>query len=85
MRVLLDENLPHQLRSILLGGIEAVTVSYLGWKGIENGELLRIAADELNEIREWHITNLLKLKEIFQPEIERALETLNSEQSDNPI
>ena len=33
---------------------------------------------ELEEIREWHITNLLKLKEVFQPEIEQALETLNS-------
>ena len=33
--------------------------------------------DELKEIREWHITNLLKLKEVFQPEIEHALETLN--------
>ncbi len=40
--------------------------------------------EELEEIREWHITNLLKLKEVFQPEIESALETLNSgEQEDS--
>lgn len=40
--------------------------------------------EELKEIRDWHITNLLKLKEVFQPEIERALETLNSnEQKDS--
>lgn len=40
--------------------------------------------EELEEIREWHITNLLKLKEVFQPEIVRALETLNSnEQKDS--
>ena len=32
--------------------------------------------DELEEIREWHIKNLLKLKEVFQPEIEKVLETL---------
>jgi len=32
----------------------------------------------LEEIREWHIENLLKLKEIFQPEIEQVLEILNS-------
>lgn len=31
---------------------------------------------ELKDIREWHITNLLKLKEVFQPEIEQALKTL---------
>ena len=48
MRVLLDENLPHQLRSIFLDDIEVVTVSYRGWKGKENGELLRIAADEFD-------------------------------------
>ena len=31
---------------------------------------------ELEEIREWHIENLLKLKEVFAPEIERALEEI---------
>lgn len=31
---------------------------------------------ELEEIRKWHITNLLKFKEVFHPEIETALETL---------
>ncbi len=31
---------------------------------------------ELEEIREWHTKNLLKLKEVFLPEIEQALETL---------
>ena len=31
---------------------------------------------ELEEIREWHIRNLLKLKEVFQPEIEQVLEAL---------
>ena len=37
---------------------------------------------ELEEIRKWHIENLLKLKEVFQPEIEKALETLNSNEKE---
>ena len=44
MRVLLDENLPHDLISEL-GGHEVVTVQGLGWAGLKNGELLRVAAD----------------------------------------
>lgn len=44
MKVLLDENLPQDVRH-LLPGHEAFTVGYLGWKGIENGELLRKAAE----------------------------------------
>ena len=32
--------------------------------------------NELDEIREWHIENLLKLKDVFTPEIERALEEI---------
>ena len=31
---------------------------------------------ELEEIRKWHIKNLLKLKDVFQPEIEQAVRTL---------
>jgi len=42
--VLLDEDLPHDLRHELVGH-EAVTVAYMGWGGIENGELLALAAD----------------------------------------
>lgn len=48
MRVLLDESLPHQLRGFFVDEIEVVTVSYRGWKGKENGELLRVAADEFD-------------------------------------
>ncbi len=42
MKLLLDENLPHQLRG-MLAGHDCFTVAYLGWSGIENGELLRLA------------------------------------------
>ncbi|MDP2320212.1 MAG: DUF5615 family PIN-like protein [Acidobacteriota bacterium] len=43
MRVLLDENLPHDLIATLAGH-EVVTVQGLGWAGALNGELLQRAA-----------------------------------------
>jgi hypothetical protein len=45
VRVLLDEHLPHRLRTLLVPDIEAVTVGYLGWSGVRNGELLRAAQE----------------------------------------
>jgi predicted nuclease of predicted toxin-antitoxin system len=47
VKVLLDENLDPALRK-LLGNHEVVTVAYMGWAGLKNGELLRTAED--NEI-----------------------------------
>ena len=44
MKVLLDENLDHALRK-LLGPHEVVTVSYMGWAGMQNGALLRAAEE----------------------------------------
>jgi predicted nuclease of predicted toxin-antitoxin system len=44
VKILLDENLPHQLR-LELPGHDVFTTSFLGG-GIENGELLRRAATE---------------------------------------
>lgn len=43
MRVLLDENLPHDLIAAL-SGHDVSTVQSRGWAGVENGELLRRAA-----------------------------------------
>jgi hypothetical protein len=43
MKVLLDENLPHALRGLLLGH-DAYTVAYLGWSATKNGALLQRAA-----------------------------------------
>jgi predicted nuclease of predicted toxin-antitoxin system len=40
VRVLLDENLPHELVG-QLPGHEVFTVQGLGWSGVRNGELLR--------------------------------------------
>ncbi len=44
MKLLLDENIPHDFRHFLPGH-EVVTVAYLGWSGVSNGALLRRAAD----------------------------------------
>jgi len=45
MKLLLDENLPHQLRHELPGH-DCYTVAFMGWAGVENGDLLsRAAAD----------------------------------------
>ncbi|HEX8341528.1 MAG TPA: DUF5615 family PIN-like protein [Tepidisphaeraceae bacterium] len=43
MKLLLDENLPHQLRQELPGH-DAYTVAFMGWAGVENGALLTLAA-----------------------------------------
>jgi hypothetical protein len=43
VKLLLDENLPHQMR-LELPGHDVFTAAYMGWAGIENGELLRQAA-----------------------------------------
>ncbi len=42
MRVLLDENLPHRLREHITGHI-VETVSFNGWSGLKNGDLLKVA------------------------------------------
>ncbi len=44
MRVLLDENIPHGLRN-LMPEHEVVTVTYLNWTGMKNGQLLKAAED----------------------------------------
>ena len=45
MKILLDENLPHDLRHELPGH-DVFTVAYMGWSGVENGALLKAAADD---------------------------------------
>ena len=44
MKVLLDENLPHDLRALLMPMHDVYTVAYLGWSALENGALLSQAA-----------------------------------------
>jgi predicted nuclease of predicted toxin-antitoxin system len=44
VKVLLDEHLDHALRK-LLKGHDVVTVSFMGWAGLKNGELLQAAED----------------------------------------
>ncbi len=43
MKLLLDENLPHQMR-LEIQGHELFTVAYMGWSGVQNGALLALAA-----------------------------------------
>ena len=45
MKVLLDENLPHQLRHELAGH-DARMVSFMKWTGVRNGTLLARAAGD---------------------------------------
>jgi hypothetical protein len=41
-KVLFDENIPHDLRRVL-SSLDPVTVQYLGWAGLKDGELLNAA------------------------------------------
>lgn len=43
MKLLLDECMPIDFR-LLLTGHDAITVAYMGWKGVKNGKLLALAA-----------------------------------------
>jgi predicted nuclease of predicted toxin-antitoxin system len=43
VKILLDENLPHRLRPLLIGH-DVFTVAFMKWNGVENGELLTLAA-----------------------------------------
>jgi hypothetical protein len=45
VKVLLDENLDHALRS-LLAPHEVVTVAFMGWAGLKNGDLLQTAEEQ---------------------------------------
>lgn len=47
MRILLDESLPRRLSRELLGHT-VTTVAQSGWTGLENGELLRVAAEKFD-------------------------------------
>ena len=49
MRVLLDENLAHRLWKNL-GTHEVFTVSFKGWAGLKNGDLLRTAESDGIEV-----------------------------------
>ena len=47
MRVLLDENRPHDLTERLVG-LDVMTVQGVGWAGVKNGELLRRASGQVD-------------------------------------
>jgi predicted nuclease of predicted toxin-antitoxin system len=45
MKILLDEDLPVQLR-LVLSQYDVFTIQWMGWKGKENGELLQLMEQE---------------------------------------
>lgn len=45
MKLLLDENLPYALRTLLMPTHDVFPVTHLGWSGLENGDLLAKAAE----------------------------------------
>ena len=47
MRLLLDESVPMQLRSLLVGH-DVSTVRHMRWSGKSNGELLALVRDEFD-------------------------------------
>jgi len=49
MKVLLDENLDHRLRSHL-GSHEVFVASYMGWDGLKNGKLIQAAEEDGFEV-----------------------------------
>jgi predicted nuclease of predicted toxin-antitoxin system len=50
MRVLLDENMHHQLRHDFGDEFEVETVQYRGWDSIRNGDLLELAEASFDAI-----------------------------------
>jgi hypothetical protein len=44
VKLLLDENLPFELRPLLMPIHDVFTVAFMGWKGVANGRLLATAA-----------------------------------------
>jgi hypothetical protein len=43
MKLLLDENLPHKLRELLVPH-DVFTTAFMGWAGMRNGDLLALTA-----------------------------------------
>jgi predicted nuclease of predicted toxin-antitoxin system len=49
LRVLLDENMPRKLTRLFdAGDVEVQTIAQRGWRGKQNGELLRAAQNEFD-------------------------------------
>ncbi len=49
MKVLLDEDLPHNLRPLLIQH-DVFTTQHLGWAGVKNGALLNLATENGFEV-----------------------------------
>lgn len=84
-----DQDKNKNLFDSLKGREEEITNNFgcpLEWERLDEKRASRIAVyrdgvieapdSELEEIRKWHIDNLLKIKKVFSPEIKRALQNL---------
>ena len=72
MRILLDENLPQQLKD-LLPGYDVYSVTDMGWKGLQNGDLLKKLQESKREDRKDRRADediLRKLKQLEEKNIE---------------
>lgn len=47
MKILLDECVPWKVRSVLIGH-RVFTVHMMGWTGVKNGELIRLADEQFD-------------------------------------
>jgi len=47
MKILIDENLPRYLKKVL-AGYDVKTVQEMGWSGVKNGDLLKLAEPDFN-------------------------------------
>lgn len=85
-RVLLDENLPVQLR-LWLTGVKAVTVEHMGWKGLRNGKLLRAATGRFDVLvtsdrllvhqqRGWRALGVVVVTSNLKPALQRAADRI---------
>lgn len=70
-RILLDESVPRRL-GFALEGHFVRTVQFMGWSGVKNGQLLRLAADHF----EVFITADQNLRYQQHPELPLAVVTL---------
>jgi len=47
MKILIDENLPRYLKKVLAGH-DVKTAQEMGWSGVKNGDLLKLAEPDFN-------------------------------------
>ncbi len=72
MRILLDEDLPRRLGSLLVGH-DVSTVPRCGWAGVKNGKLLALAASNRIEHLSPLVPNILREINLISPKTLRRV------------